>query len=467
MTDTLFRHWTATLGRAPAEVAVVDAASGRAWSRAALGAAAAGWAGSFAQCAGRTPLAGCRVAMSVPNGAEWFQVFLGLLSLGAVPAPIDPSEPEAAQFGAARSIGAPWIWREGGLRPAGPRGRSRSARPSSSGECLVKLTSGSSGEPRGLAVTHGQMEADGRQICASMGIGPQDANLAVIPLGYSYGLGNLVAPLILQGTRVICLSSSLPHAIASDARRLKPTVFPAVPPILRALVASDVTPRSLASLRLVISAGSPLSPEVSRAFDAKFGLRVHGFYGTSETGGIAFDSDGGATLAGRSVGRPLEGVRIAFGRGGRFRVSSPAVLGTGRFSPADRAELNGKGELVLLGRTDRVVKLGGRRVDLAEIEASLRSLPGVRDAFAQAPGGADASLSAAVATDLGPPEIRRLLRARLASWKIPGRIVALGEFPRTERGKADTRRLRQILTAPRTATSISMLRADRQMSAHR
>ena len=110
-------------------------------------------------------------------------------------------------------------------------------------------------------MTDAQFAADGRQICESMGIGPDDTNLAAIPFGYSYGLGNLVAPLILQGTRILCISSALPHAIASDAVRHKPTVFPAVPPILKALVESDVAARSLASLRLVISAGSALPPE--------------------------------------------------------------------------------------------------------------------------------------------------------------------------------------------------------------
>lgn len=125
------------------------------------------------------------------------------------------------------------------------------------------------------------------------------------------------------------------------------------------------------------------------------------------------------------------------------------------------------GELVLLGRTDRVVKVGGRRVDLGEIEATLRSLPGIRAAYAQPLGVVEGSLCAAVATDLGAAEIRRLLRARFAAWKVPARIVALREFPQTPRGKPDTRKLRQILSAPRTQTSISILSAARHMSARR
>jgi acyl-coenzyme A synthetase/AMP-(fatty) acid ligase len=462
MNAPLFRLWSATAERSPSAVAVIDAALGAAWTRAELAEAALQWAGAYRREAGESTPVRRRVAMSVPNGAEWFRVFLGLLSAGAVPAPIDPSEPEEAQLAAARAIGAAFIWRGGRLERVGGR-RARV----SANECLVKMTSGSSGAPKGLAFTHSQMAADGRQVCASMGIGPGDANLAAIPLGYSYGLGSLVVPLIIQGTGVICASSALPHALAADVARFSPTVFPAVPPLLGALAASDLSRRDLASLRLVVSAGSPLDPGVARAFADKFGTRVHGFYGASETGGIAFDASGDATLAGRSVGRPLSGVRVTLGRGGRFTASSPAVRGKGSFSPADRASVNELGELVLGGRTDRAVKVAGRKVDLAEIEAALRSIPGVSGAFAHMEAGPGAVLAAAAATALAPAEIRRLLRTRIASWKVPARIVALAEFPVTHRGKADARRLRQLLSEPRTATSISMLMAARQMSARR
>jgi len=467
MNEPLHRLWGATVGRDPSAIALSDAGTGRSWTRAALAAAACGWAESFARETGKTTPLRRRVAMSVPNGAEWLEVFLGLMASGAVPVPIDPSEPEGVQLATARSIGAAFLWREGRLHRLAGAARPPSPAPGARGECLVKLTSGTSGAPKALPVTHAQMAADGRQVCESMGIGPDDSNLAAIPLGYSYGLGNLVIPLISQGTRIICISGALPHAIASDAARFRPTVFPAVPPLLRALVESDLPAGSLSSLRLVISAGSPLAPEVARSFARKFGVRVHGFYGTSETGGIAFDRTGDATLAGRSVGTPLAGVRVALGNAGRFTVTSPSVVGRGRFSPPDRAALSARGELILLGRTDRVVKVAGRRVDLAQVEAALRSVPGVRDAFVHMADGADAPLSAAVASRLSSSDIRRLLRARLASWKIPSRIVALAAFPATARGKTDAESLRQILGAPRTATSISTLRAARQMSAQR
>jgi long-chain acyl-CoA synthetase len=467
MSDPLFRLWEATVERDSSAVALVDAATGREWTRRQLLGEALEWARMFTGRAGKATPHRRRVAMSVPNGAEWFQVFTGLMAAGAVPAPIDPTEPAQARRSVARAIGATFLWSEGRLSRVDQDAKGLALRRPSARECLVKLTSGSSGAPKGLPATQSQMVADGAQICASMGIGPDDVNLAAIPLGYSYGLGNLVVPLMTQGTRIVLASSALPHSIAADALRFRPTVFPTVPPVLRALAASDLSRRSFSGLRLVISAGSPLPPEVAAAFADKFGVPVHGFYGTSETGGIAFDRSGEATRAGRSVGTPMVGVRIRTGSSGRFMVSSAAVLGTGRFSPADRAAISPLGELALLGRSDRVVKVAGRRVDLAEIEAALRALPGVRDARVQLADGGDGVLAAAVATELAPAEVRRLMRTAAASWKIPSRIVALAEFPVTPRGKIDSRKLRQILSQPRTATSISTLRAARQISAPR
>ena len=464
VSNLLFQLWLETVARAPRAAALIDASSGRRWSRAALAAGAGEWAAAFGHKLGLGISLRRRVAFSVPNGAEWFHGFLGLLAAGAVPVPIDPGEPDEAQAAAARAAGCSHLWRGDRLVALGtPFPAPRISRA----ECLVKMTSASTGAPRGLPATSEQMVADGTQICRSMGIGGDDANLAAIPLGYSYGLGNLVIPLLVQGTRSICLSSTLPHAVAADCRRFRPTVFPAVPPLLAALAASAVPASALASLRLVISAGSPIEAVVAADFAHRFGRRIHSFYGTSETGGITFDRTGEATLAGRSVGTPLEGVRLEPGRTGRFTVVSAAVLGPGRFRPADRGRLGAGGELTLLGRTGRMVKVAGRRLNLAEIERALRQIPGVRGAFAHLVPGTTPVLAAAVASELSPAELRRLLGPRLAPWKVPTRLVLLAEIPLTVRGKTDARQLRQLLAAPRTATSISTFSAARQMSAPR
>jgi acyl-coenzyme A synthetase/AMP-(fatty) acid ligase len=421
----------------PAAPAIIDAVNGRVWARADLMAAADEW---LAANPAREQLARIRVAIAEPNGVSWWIVFLALLKAHAVPVLLDSTEPAANQIRTARGVGAAWICRGAKVEATGASGR---VAPRDT--CLVKLTSGSTGVPVARPFTHAQMLADGRQICTTMGIGPADINLAVIPLGHSYGLGNIVVPLLAQGTAAVCAGSPLPHALAADAARWRPTVFPAVPTLLRALVRTDVEPKALESVRTVISAGAPLPPEIATAFEQKFGRRVHGFYGTTETGGISFDRSGEATLEGRSVGTPMEGVRIEFQRGRRFRVQSAAVGGRGMHRPSDRAELNDFGELVLLGRAGRIIKIAGRRLDLAEVETALKALPGVRDAFAAPAAGRTDAIAAAVCTDRAAGQLRDEAKARLAPWKVPHRWLVLREFPSTPRGKTDTRRLARLL----------------------
>ena len=445
MTATLLSSWQATVGRAPSALALIDGASGRRWSRAELSAVAEEW--SQTACAGPA-LAGRRVLLAEPNGPGWWRAFLGLLQLGAIPVPADSTEPAAVLAEQARGLRAGALWHAGALHPLPGSLRHRCG-----DLCLLKLTSGSTGTPKGLPFTHAQMLADGRQICASMGIGPEDLNLAVIPLGHSYGLGNLVVPLLSQGTPMVCAASPLPQALAADIARWKPTVFPAVPTLLRAMVRSDLDPAQLSSLRLVVSAGAALPAEVATAFSEKFGHRVHGFYGASETGGICYDRTGEDTLTGRSVGTPLEGVQLHFRHGQRFTVASAAVGGRGRHSPADRAALDADGGLVLLGRAGRIVKIAGRRLDLAEVENALLALPGVRAACVLAHPQRTDALIAAVATDRPGTDLRAELAPRLAPWKIPAHIHVQPELPHSARGKLDRRAVETWLISAPPATS--------------
>lgn len=450
MAVTLVERWEATVRAAPGARALLAAESGRSWTRAELAGAVAEWRGALPEAV-RGELLGQRVVMAVPNGVTWWTVFLGLLSEGAIPAALDATEPAAAQLATAQAVGAVWWWRDGQMERVEGQGAKRRIR----GACLLKVTSGTTGTAKALAFTHEQMIADGEQVCATMGIGPDDVNLAIIPFGHSYGLGNLVLPLILQGTGLVMAEMPLPQALAAACARGGATVFAAVPAILRGMVRASVEPESLRTLRLVISAGAPLAAELAAEFFAKYGRRVHAFYGTSETGGICFDRTGEATLAGADdvagegvkVGAPLEGVRLHWRRGGRFVVESAAVRGNGRFSPPDRAAVNAAGEVTLLGRTRRMVKIGGRRLELGEIEAALKALPGVREAFAAAhPEKADA-LAVVVAAEeaTSVAVLKDLLRAKVAPWKVPERWVVVREFPITARGKTDTRALRVLI----------------------
>jgi acyl-CoA synthetase (AMP-forming)/AMP-acid ligase II len=439
MVTSLAKSWEKTVRTAPDAVALIAAESGRTWTRAELAETANAWRAGLPEDV-RRELSGRRVGWALPNGVEWWTIFLGVIAEGAVAVPMDANEPVERQAALARKIGAAWWWREGRMERVGGRRARRKA-----DEALVKLTSGSTGEPKALAFTAAQMIADGRQICATMGITAKDVNLAVIPCGHSYGLGNLVMPLLLQGTAMVVAESPLPQAVAAACARGRATVFPAVPAVLRALARAEVERETLGTLRRVISAGAALPEDVAVEFAEKYGRAVHGFYGTSETGGICYDRTGAATRAGRGVGAPLKGVKLVFRRGGRFVVKSAAVGGRGEFSPPDCGELDARSGLVLRGRAGRGVKIGGRRLEPGEVEAVLRTLPGVGNAWVTVhPQRADA-LAAAVEGTITAGEVRRGLEGKLAPWKRPARVRVMAEFPLTVRGKTDTRRLRALL----------------------
>ncbi len=444
-TDTLLAVWARTLAAAPSAVALIDDAAARRWTRAEIEAEAGAWAAEH-----DGDVRGQTVAFAEPNGAGWLRVLLGLAKCDAVAAPLDPGEPPLAQLAAARGIGATCWWHEGKLERLGPP-----ARPRRDGRRFVKLTSGSTGAPRALLFTDAELLADARQICAAMRVRPEDVNVGLIPWGHSYGIGNLVMPLLLQGSAILFGAAPLPHAMAAAIARWRPDVFPAVPALLRALAGSAIAPAELASLRTVISAGAPLAPEVARAFRDRFDLKIHSFYGSSETGGITYDGTGDSAAEPRGLGWPLPGVQLDFGRGGRFTVRSAAVFTIGNRHPGahrmpDIGRLDPAGELVLLGRAGRFVKIGGRRLNLAEVEQAIRQVPGVRDALVAPQMQRSEALAAAVATDLTPAQLRDALRPRLAPWKIPKKWVVMADFPTTARGKPDARRIRDLLAASET-----------------
>ena len=310
----------------------------------------------------------------------------------------------------------------------------------------VKITSGGGGGiPKAIECRVEHLLADGRQVIKSMGLRRKDRHLAAIPLGHSYGLGNLVMPLILQGTTLIFAEQFVPRQLIEWMDRFQGTVFPGVPALFRALAAmpGNKTP---SSLRLVISAGAPLQADVARAFFHRYRTNIHNFYGSSETGGICYDRTGSASLDGRSVGKPLNGVTVSIRRGKIVVKSAAVATRSGQWELPDQGEWNRCGELVLLGRVARDANIGGKKVHPFEIEEVLRSMEAVSDAgvwVLQSKGRE--YLGAAVETALNQQEIEVLLMDRLPAWKIPKRYFIASELPRTPRGKLDAVKLRKHL----------------------
>jgi acyl-coenzyme A synthetase/AMP-(fatty) acid ligase len=386
------------------------------------------------------------VAIHLQDAQTWLEAFITCQAVGAIALPIDPDVPEDGVRTTCATLRAAVLWQQQGIcLLAGATVR----RPA----CLIKLTSGSTGAPRPLFFEAEQMIADGQNIIKTMGIRREDTNLAVIPLGHSYGLGNLVMPLILQGTAIVTSKDFLPYSLAEVIHASAVTVFPAVPAILNGLVRAGIPRTQLASIRTWISAGSPLSAEQAQSFYDTFCSKIHNFYGSSETGGVAYDRTGDEALKGSSIGQLLEGVQAKNHASGRLLISSGAVIrrnnhrregSQGAYLSADLASLLPDGNIVLLGRRSRYVKLAGKRLNLSEIDRHLLGLQGVDAAYVTdfVDSRGRTRVVAALVSSLPVLAITDALKKCLPLWKIPSKWIHLDEFPVTGRGKVDAKQLK-------------------------
>jgi acyl-CoA synthetase (AMP-forming)/AMP-acid ligase II len=426
----LWRRWLQTAARRPRVGLLVDATAGRVNRAAEITAAA-----EVVVRAGEWGDSGGCVAWVLPNGFDWLAIFLAAQKAGWAALPLDPGFDPRHGRELATQLGATHWWDGRNLSPLrSPLRRWR-------GVAVVKATSGSTGHAVAVPCQARHLLADYQHIREGMGLRPRDKNLGLIPFGHSYGLGNLVMPLLADGIPIVTATAYTIAQIGEWHERYRPTVFPLVPAIFK-LLAETPAHNSFRKLRLAISAGAPLSADVAQAFHRRFGRRIHNFYGASETGGICYDRTGRVAHAGHSVGRPLPGVRVTL-HAGRVLVRSAAVAAKGgKHLLPDCGRWDAAGELVLTGRVGRQANLAGRKVAPAEIESRLRALPGVMDAWCGVGthSGRD-FLAAAVETATSVSELKCAFAALLPAWKQPRVWLALPQFPRTARGKIDTAEL--------------------------
>ena len=378
------------------------------------------------------PRSGAAV-LQAPDGVPFLAGFLALRRAGLAAILADARMPGAEVARVADRLGASavlawsgtWSWRACEGRPR--------AYP---GIAALKLTSGSTGEPRGVEATAANLVADEAQIASTMGIGAADRILGAIPMSHSYGLSSVAVPVLTRGCPAVLPDPGAgPWAALEAAERWRATVFPTVPAFLQALVRLESPPPPPRSVRLVLTAGAPLDPATARRFRERFGLPVHVFYGSSETGGICYDRLGGAGERG-TVGTPMDGVRVTLDpESGTVVVASAAVSG-GVYRTRDAAERTADGEWRLLGRDD-VISVRGRKVHPREVEAVIAACDGVREVVVIGDGDV---LRAVIACEPGAVDRERLLarcRERLSPHKVPRSVVFVEELPRTERGKLD------------------------------
>lgn len=311
---------------------------------------------------------------------------------------------------------------------------------------LVLFTGGSTGTPKIWPKTPENMFAEAFFQAAALGMNKEDIVLSTSPCNHIYGLLFSVLVPFVSGATVLDGTFLFPREILGAARDFRATVLLSVPAQYRALKAGEPARHNL---RMALSSAGMLERQDSEYFYEKTGVAVTEIFGSTETGGIAVrrrPRDGDSWV-------PMDPVRWKI-RDGRLLVRSDFLSptlprdGEGFFTTSDRVDPDGESRFFLRGRIDSVVKIGGRRVDLDEVQAKLKRISGVRDAyvFAVPVGrGRQNEPVAVVETDLSAARVRGALSAVSEPYAVPKRLAVVETMPMTAAGKYDRSEIEKLL----------------------
>jgi long-chain acyl-CoA synthetase len=312
----------------------------------------------------------------------------------------------------------------------------------------LKLTSATTGAAKLVAFTAEQLAADAENIVATMGLRRDWPNLAFISLAHSYGFSNLITPLLLHGIPLVLGGAPLPETVRLAGQRFPHLTLPAVPALWRAWSDAKAIPKSV---RLAISAGAPLPLSLEHEIFESCGWKVHNFYGATECGGIAYDTNETPRSDGACIGAPMRNVILSVNASGCLEVRGRSVgetywpepspnLGAGVYVTADLAELK-DGLVFLRGRASDVINVAGRKISPEQIERVLAAHPSVVDCLVFGVPSVDAqrgeTIIACVVRRNGTSadELRRFIVAKMESWQAPREFWFVESLEASERGK--------------------------------
>ncbi|MBX6365924.1 MAG: acyl-CoA synthetase, partial [Gemmatimonadetes bacterium] len=349
---------------------------------------------------------------------------------------------------------------------------------------MMLYTSGTTGRPKGVVTTHGNLEAQVRALVDAWEWTERDRILLSLPLHHVHGIVNVLTCALWSGAICEILPAFDARAVWARLARGDLTLYMAVPTLYRRLIdaweAADEATRAAWSagarrLRLMVSGSAALPVPTLERWEAITGHRLLERYGMTEIGMALSNPLRGERRPGH-VGRPLPGVEVrlvdetgapvADGAPGQIQVRGPGVFREywrrpdataaaftpdGWFRTGDLAVLE-DGSYRILGRESvDILKTGGEKVSALEIEAVLRGHPLVADCAVV--GVPDAEWGERVcAAVVAPPgsagpasdELRAWARERLAPWKVPKEVRVVAELPRNAMGKVTKPAVREL-----------------------
>jgi long-chain acyl-CoA synthetase len=440
---------------------------------------------------------GDAIAVLCDNSLELLQLYYAAARLGAVFVPVNPALSAREVAYIAAHVGSSLLLHdeahaataEGAvaadrrlplatlLAGLGSGAAAHPARDHAADDFLVIYTSGSTGVPKGVVFDQAGEMAGNRSLAELWGIGPQDVTLVTLPLGFLYGLSTAAATGIQAEGEVVVMRRFHPGEVLAALIERKATVYHGVPTMFAMML--DYAEEhglqvDLSGVRLMISAGAPLSGELRRRFAARFNKAIDDYYALTEARPIfGRPSAGGASIPEGAIGRPAPGVavRIVDGAGaevpagevGEILVRAPAMLKRyhlneemtrqalvdGWFRTGDLGRRDGEGNYYLTGRVKDIIIRGGANVAPAEVEAVLAGHPAVQSAAVvgvphQTLGEVPVAflvLRSKMAVCM--EELKAFCAQRLAEFKRPAEFVVLAAHPLGPTGKVDKKALKQ------------------------
>lgn len=337
---------------------------------------------------------------------------------------------------------------------------------------VVLYTSGTSGRPKGVMLTCGNIAANVRQCQEWVDFGSKDTILGVLPQFHSFGLTVLTMLPLATGARAVYTARFVPRKIVDLAKEHQPTALVAIPSMYNALrLLKDATPDDFRSLRFAVSGGEPLPDAVYDGFHDKFGIEINEGYGLTETSPVTNWCRPNEQRR-KCVGKALSGIDqrivgpdgsvLGSNQDGEVRMKGPNVMKgylnlpdetaavfdeKGYFKTGDMGRLDENGFLSITGRIKEMLIIGGENVFPREIEEVLNRHESVKDsavigmqdgmrgevalAFVELKEGASFNEAA----------LKSFCREHIAGFKVPRDIRMVKELPRNPTGKIMRRKL--------------------------
>lgn len=360
-----------------------------------------------------------------------------------------------------------------------PRIQDTHRRPTAHDLALLLYTSGTSGTPKGVMLTHRNLESN-----AQMGFewlqteAGAETIYAVLPLFHAYGMTLAMGVSVAVQAKLVLFPTVDMDLITRAFRRGLPTILPAVPPVYRRLLdLAEEQGVDLSGQRVSVSGAMTLPVDLVEAWEARSGGYLVEGYGLTECAPLVACNPLNDTRRAGSIGIPFPGTDIRIvdpetlqdvpqGQEGELWVRGPQVFSgywkneeetrkvltpEGWLRTGDLVTMDADGFLSVVDRIKEVIITGGFNVSPSEVETALKTFEGVKDAAVVGLPSASAGeeVAAAVVMEEGcaldSEALRAYCRQRITRYKVPRKLVQVEDLPRTMLGKTLRREAKKLV----------------------